>query len=358
MPLGWEKIPQKSSDQTKQGSSDNNLPASRSQQSGFVQEKSPIDNIKLNNQTSTSGANTEDFESLFTVEKPSRSLEDFIGTLETLDRVRMALSRRSNQDIVYEKWGLKQIIPNYKRNVINLRGPSGVGKTLLAECIAYEMECSLIKAHYNDIEDSRVGIAEKKLVAAFEKSRKTNSMLFIDEADTFLSKRLSNPQHASDLHINAMRNVMLVELAKNDVFVIFATNLFTQYDDAFIRRIQADIKIDLPDYNARLKLWRLYLGTGLSLSEDVKLAKLAELSEGLSGGDLINVVDNAAHLVANREGLQGRVCLNDLANELLLIRNTKEENRGRVFKSRDVSDNELTDEDRRKIALIAEQNVN
>ena len=59
----------------------------------------------------------------------------------------------------------------------------------------------------------------------------------MDEADSFLSKRLSNITQSADYGVNITRSVMLLELEKFDGIVIFTTNLLENYDEAFKRRI-------------------------------------------------------------------------------------------------------------------------
>ena len=75
--------------------------------------------------------------------------------------------------------------------------------------------------------------------------------------------------------------------------VIVTTNLFENYDPALLRRIQRHIKFRLPDASMRRELFAFHLPNPDRVQADY--AVLAELSKGLSGGDIMNVCVNAIH---------------------------------------------------------------
>ena len=124
-------------------------------------------------------------------------------------------------------------------------------------------------------------------------------MLFIDEADSLLSKRLTNVTQGSEQAINSMRSQILICLEKFHGIVIFATNLVVNYDRAFASRLTS-IKFDLPDENMREKIWRVHLlptdnakvKLKIPLADDVDIPALAK-SYTLSGRSIRNAVVNA-----------------------------------------------------------------
>jgi SpoVK/Ycf46/Vps4 family AAA+-type ATPase len=75
--------------------------------------------------------------------------------------------------------------------------------------------------------------------------------------------------------------------------VIVTTNLFENYDPALLRRIQRHIKFRLPDASMRRELFALHLPNPDRVQADY--AVLAELSRGLSGGDILNISLNAIY---------------------------------------------------------------
>ena len=83
------------------------------------------------------------------------------------------------------------------------------------------------------------------------------------------------------------------ELDRFDGVVIVTTNLFENYDPALLRRIQRHIHFRLPNASMRRELFALHLPNPDRVQADY--AVLAELSRGLSGGDILNVCLNAIY---------------------------------------------------------------
>jgi len=76
---------------------------------------------------------------------------------------------------------------------------------------------------------------------------------------------------------------------------ILATNLRTNMDDAFLRRIRHSIDFPMPEYAQRLEIWRSSLPAKIPLADDVDLSMLAK-SLRVSGGSIMNVCVGAASL--------------------------------------------------------------
>jgi ATP-dependent 26S proteasome regulatory subunit len=71
------------------------------------------------------------------------------------------------------------------------------------------------------------------------------------------------------------------------------TNLFGNYDDALLRRVQRHIHFRLPDASMRRELLALHLPNPERVRANLR--NLAEQSRGLSGGDILNICLNAIH---------------------------------------------------------------
>ena len=96
-----------------------------------------------------------------------------------------------------------------------------------------------------------MGDAPKNLVAAFDLALKEDAIIFFDEADSFLGKRITNVSQSSDQAVNSLRSQMLMELEAFNGTVFFATNLHENYDRAFESRILKHIEFVLPDLECR-----------------------------------------------------------------------------------------------------------
>lgn len=248
----------------------------------------------------------------FVVETPRHRLKDLIVPERTMAQISSLLTKVKYHRVLYEDFGLGEIDPYGGRTAINLYGPPGTGKSLAADAIANELGMGIIRANYAEIESKYVGETPKNIKAAFRKARETNALLFFDEADSILGKRLSNITQSTDHAVNVSRSVMLLELDHFSGVVVFATNLASNYDTAFVRRILGHVEMPLPDADARSRLWHYHIPSRLPVQlcgEDWD--RLVLETEGLAGGDILNVVVYAASMAIEREGPSCRVTLND-----------------------------------------------
>jgi len=193
---------------------------------------------------------------------------------------------------VFGEWGLSQTHRDGRRVGINLYGPPGSGKTMVAHGMAARLGRKILCVDYADIESKFVGDTPKNLAVLFQVAREEDAVLFFDEADAILSRRLTSMSNATDTSVNQTRSVLLSLLNDFEGVAIFATNFISNYDPAFMRRMLAHVRFELPDRNCRLELLRRLIPP--ALPTDARIAELADASEGLSGGDLSNAVLLAA----------------------------------------------------------------
>lgn len=255
-------------------------------------------------------------EEMFTPENPRRTLDEVILPAEVRARIEAVIHRVKNHKKLYEEWGLEEIDPYGKKVALNFFGPPGTGKSLCAEAIANYMGKMLIRVNYAEIESKYVGDTPKNITAAFRKAHATDSVLFFDEADSILGRRLTSVTQSADHGVNVSRSVMLTQLDQFDGIVLFATNLAKNYDEAFVRRIMAHVEIKLPDFECRKRIWKKHFPARLPVAECFDIEVLAKKSEGLSGGDIKNIVINAASHAVLREGALQKVLLDDLLKEI------------------------------------------
>src|SRR5260221_5131361 len=194
-----------------------------------------------------------------TPDAPRRQLANLVLTPTTERQVRTALAKIQYHDRLYHEWGLETIHPEGRGLAINLYGPPGTGKSFAAEAIADHLQRPIIRIDYAQIESRFVGDTPKNIVAAFEAARSTASVLFFDEADSVLSRRATNITQAADYGVNVSRSTLLLQLDSFEGIVLFATNLASNYDPAFVRRILAHVYFPLPDEDALARLWRYHL---------------------------------------------------------------------------------------------------
>lgn len=214
----------------------------------------------------------------FTAKDPAFSFEMLVVAERTRSELLEAASVIEFSDKLYNEWGLKETTP--KSLAINFYGEPGTGKTMAAHAFASYIGKKIIIASYADIESKYHGEGPKMLKALFVAARDNDAVVFIDEADSLLSRRLQNVTQGSEQAINSMRSQLLILLEEHDTIVIFATNLIENYDKAFITRLNC-IKFELPDADTREKIWNVHLfptaGNSLNipLCGDISVKKLA-----------------------------------------------------------------------------------
>ena len=237
-----------------------------------------------------------DEEEVFIPEEPKYSLDDIILSDAVKAQILDVATYAENSYRVFELWGFKETHKYSRRIGVNLYGLPGTGKTMAAHAIAKNLGRKILVVNYADIESKFVGETPKNIRKVFEVAKKTDSILFFDEADAILSKRVTNMTQAVDVSVNQTRSVMLMLMNEYQDFIIFATNFISNFDPAFMRRISIHIKFELPDESCRQKLWAMYIPKDLPNNIDV--AEIAKKFDGISGSDIANAMLNAAFKAA------------------------------------------------------------
>lgn len=241
---------------------------------------------KVENQSK--GNKEQKQEMVFVPEEPKYSLSNLILSNKVKEEILDIADYVKNSEIVFKKWGLEKTHKYSKRMGINLYGPPGTGKTMAAHAIANHLGRKILIVNYADIESKYVGETPKNIRKAFETAKDTHSVLFFDEADAILSKRVTNMTGATDVSVNQTRSVMLMIMNDFQDFIIFATNFIENFDPAFMRRISMHVEFELPNYECRQKLWKMYIPD--TMPNNVDIDEIAGKYEGLSGSDISNAV--------------------------------------------------------------------
>ena len=233
---------------------------------------------------------------VFTSEEPKYGLSDVILPESVKEQILDVIEYKKNSEKVFGEWGLGKTHKYSKKIGVNLYGPSGTGKTMVAHAIAKYLDRKIMVVNYADIESKYVGETPKNIKAAFEYAKETKSILFFDEADAILSRRVTDMQRAVDVSVNQTRSVLLMLLNDYQDFIIFATNFIENFDPAFMRRIARHVKFELPDEMCRKKLWQMYIPN--QMPNNIDIENITVESEGLSGSDIANAILTAAFKAA------------------------------------------------------------
>lgn len=246
--------------------------------------------------------------------KPRYTFDQIIIPDDTRRQIMDALAVVRHRELVYDTWGFSQCDPT-PNSILSFYGPPGTGKTMCAHAIAAYLQKPLLAFNYAEIESKYVGEAAKNLKKAFATATEMDAVMFFDEADSFLGKRVENVQSGNDQSLNSQRSQMLILLEEFRGVVIFATNLQTNFDKAFESRILAHIKLDLPNREARAAILRGLMPERLPLAApmtDDDLLAVSDKMEGLAGREIKQAVKQLLFRKAAKDGAEARISADDL----------------------------------------------
>lgn len=261
----------------------------------------------------------------FECRQPKYRIADVILSESVRLNLVLLKSRIRNHALIYQDWGFQAVAPEGLNLAVSFYGPSGTGKTMCAEALAAELGKPIIDVSYAEIESKLVGETTKNIVAVFKQAKKTEAVLFFDEADSILGKRLTNVTQGAEDSINRSRSEMLKQMQGFDGVVVFATNLQGNYDTAFVRRILFHIEVPLPDLGCRLRLWQRMVTPSVPGRAALDFGELASKSEGLSGGLIKNATLLALSEAANRSGEEKKIRSADLVSAIEQVRRAHRE---------------------------------
>ena len=189
---------------------------------------------------------------------------------------------------------------------ILLVGPPGTGKTLLARAVAGEAEVQFLSISGSDFVEMYVGVGASRVRDLFDQAKKTApAIIFIDEIDAVGRKRGSGLGGGHDEKEQTL-NQLLVEMdgfgKAEGVIVLAATNRPDILDPALRRpgRFDREIYVGKPDSKGREEILKVH-ARDKKLAEDVDLHKIAMTTQGFTGADLQNLLNEAAILATRAD---------------------------------------------------------
>lgn len=232
--------------------------------------------------------------------KPRYKWGDIILPEGKVEQLREVTNYIKNRGVVYHDWGFDNKLSLGKGLNILFSGPSGTGKTMAAEVMASELRLDLYKIDLSMIVSKYIGETEKNLSKIFREAEDSNAILFFDEADALFGKR-SEVRDSHDRYANIEISYLLQKMEENEGIVIMASNLCRNIDDAFLRRMHFTVEFPFPEEEYRYRIWKSLFPKEAPLSEDVDFEFLAKRFR-LAGGNIKNIVVNAAFLAAENSG--------------------------------------------------------
>ena len=186
-----------------------------------------------------------------------------------------------------------------------LVGPPGTGKTLIAKAVAGEAGVPFLSISGSDFVELYVGVGASRVRDLFEQAKKNApAIVFIDEIDAVGRQRGAGLGGGHDEREQTL-NQLLVEMdgfeSNESVILIAATNRADILDPALLRpgRFDRQIVVDAPDVRGRERILQVH-AKDKPIGSDVDLKRIAQLTPGFTGADLMNLMNESALLTARR----------------------------------------------------------
>jgi len=242
---------------------------------------------------------------IFELIEPKKSLDQIVlnqKTKETID----TLLKQVDKTVInrLKQWGIKDKRKGIDAKII-FYGRAGTGKTITALALAKSLKKQVLSFDCSKILSMYVGESEKNVRKIFDEYKelanktKSEPILLLNEADQFLSNRISGSSSGSDKMHNQMQNIFLEQIERFDGILIATTNLLDNIDKAFSRRFNYKIEFKKPDESERLKLWDFLLPKNLPLQDNFDMPKLAKYN--LTGGQIELIIKNTAYKLAIKD---------------------------------------------------------
>jgi hypothetical protein len=244
-------------------------------------------------------------------EEIEQRMDDLVCTREQL-----AVINKIQQAIAHREFLKRHRI--YEVGKLLFVGPPGTGKTSLALAMSRTMHMPVLEVRLSMITSQFLGETSKNIDRIFELAKKLSpAILFIDEFDFVAKSRVADDHGAMKRAVNSLlKNIDKMNLIKNGVVLIGATNHPQLLDEAAWRRFDEVVEFSLPDEDMRMNILKKVTGT---LHCEIDYQRLASQTEGFSGSDLRMMVKEAilSALMGKREIIR----MDDIEKGIHMVKN-------------------------------------
>ena len=244
-------------------------------------------------------------------EEVEQQFDDLICTEDQENIIQKVKVARNNREVL-----IKHRI--HEVGKLLFVGPPGTGKTSLALALSHEMHLPIIEVRLSMITSQYLGETSKNIDRIFDFAKKlAPCILFIDEFDFVAKSRVADDHGAMKRAVNSLlKNIDQINLVRNAVLLIGATNHPQLLDEAAWRRFDEVVAFGLPDTNMRKKILEK-IAPSIECRCDFEV--LAEKTENFSGADLRIMIKEAilSALMDSREFIDEK----DIERGMLVVLN-------------------------------------
>lgn len=238
---------------------------------------------------------------------PKITFEDIGGLTEETKNEIMQVKELLERPKDAKKLGLKP------SKGLLLYGPTGTGKTLIAQALAHAYNAHFIPMEASKFIELYAGRGAKRVRDLFKEAKKyKQTIIFIDEIDAIGKKRsdsLGNQMHDEREQTLNQLLVCMDGIEENqNIFVVAATNRIDILDPALLRpgRFDYKVMVGLPDKEGRKEIINIHT-RNKQLNDKVKenIDDIAKSTAGFSGAE----IESLFNLAGYRAFSQNRNCI-------------------------------------------------
>lgn len=231
--------------------------------------------------------------------KSNHTFSDLVLPESIIHELKEICSRVKNSNKVYDQWGFGEKLSYGKGLAVIFSGEPGTGKTMSAHAIANELKLEIYQIDLSALVSKYIGETEKNLNGIFDEAKRSNAILFFDEAESLFGKR-TDVSNSNDKHANNQTSFLLQKIEAYEGITILATNFKKSMDKAFVRRMNHIIEFHMPSTHFRKQIWTNIFPKQTPVAEDVDFDYISEKFE-LTGGNIKNIALRSAFMAAERD---------------------------------------------------------
>lgn len=178
-----------------------------------------------------------------------------------LQQILEAISFEAEERIAFwQQPEARRLFPQGRGLTALFSGPSGTGKTMAAQVIAAGLGQDLVRVNIAQLVSKWVGETSKNYEQVIRMAEENDAVLFFDEADALFAKRSAEIRDAQDKFANTDTAYLLQAIETYQGVAILATNLKSNIDPAFLRRLRYVVEFPKPDPALQRTLWAKLVG--------------------------------------------------------------------------------------------------
>lgn len=226
----------------------------------------------------------------YAIKKKGEGFAAVAGMEELKQQMREEVIEPLHNPEEYHRYGVT--IPNG----MLLYGPPGCGKTFFAKHFAEEVGFNFMCITPATLKSRYVNATQENIAKMFKEAEENApTVIFIDEINELVPNRDDGNVH--EMSRSAV-NEMLAQMdrtGEKGIFIIGATNYPNMIDPAILRAGRLDKKyyIGVPDIEARMALFRLYLNKR-PYDFGLDYHQLADMTQGYVSADIQLIVNDAS----------------------------------------------------------------